>query len=314
MKVYKNLRIITLLLLLLCTINALAQDVNEDEDNLPENFRRQKGFHIGAFLGGYVPNKYTAYNYDGYGFDLDGNKNNFDNSWIRQKIEIQYGGRDGTNQPDQIAIALGVDPGANPKEWAFEETDMPSNMKYQFGFLLGVNTQYLINAKNGIVLNANFAKLIVTGNFTMYAKPPSNSSQINKAIKTFGIVGGEQRLLLQLGYQRILGNNQKNNFFIEGGVNVTSSKFDKNEIQINNLTIDLASNYNQIQYPSTTYYIRKPSKTGIGVFAGFGLDLVIGKKVIGQIVYQPSYEKINIGINPKLKLQHSAGLRVYYRL
>lgn len=307
---------ISLAILLLIVFNfhpAFSQYEGEDDPNDPANFKRHKGLHVGAFLGGYLPNKYSAANYDGYGFDLDGNRNTFENSWINQKIKYQYGGYY-PGQEDQIAKALGVDPGADPKEWTFDKTDMPTNMKYQFGFLFGLNTQYLINKKNGIVLNANFVKLNVTGNFTMGTKPASNSSQINQAIKTFGIVGAEQRVLFQLGYQRLLGNNQKTNFFAEGGVNVTSSRFEKNEIQINTLTIDLASNFNQVNNPSVTYYIRKPSKTGIGAFAGLGLDLVIGRKVLGQIVYQPTFEKINIGVDPKLKLQHSAGLRIYYRL
>lgn len=313
MNLNKTLRITTLLILLLSSTQTFAQFESEDDPNDPVNFKRHKGFHVGAYMGGYIPNRYSANNYNGYGFDLDGNKNNFEQSWINQKIKYQYGGY-GTNNPDQIALALGVDPGANPKEWSFDESDMPNHMKYQFGFLLGINTQYLLNKRNGILLNVNFVKLNITGSFTMYAKPPSNSSQINQAIKTFGIVGSEQRVLFQLGYQRLLTDNQKTNFFIEGGVNVTSTQFLKNEIQINNLTIDLVTNYNQVAYPSQTYFIRKPSKTGIGAFTGLGLDLVIGKRWLSQIIYQPTYEKINIGIDPKLKLQHSIGIRLYYRL
>lgn len=313
MKLCHLIKITALFLLVFCNLKSFAQYEGEDDPADPANFKRQRGFHAGAFLGGYIPNKYTAQNYDGFGFDLDGNRNNFENSWMNQKIKYQYGGYY-LSQQDQIAKALGVDPGASPKEWTFDETDMPSNMRYQFGFLFGVNTIYMINKKNGIVLNANFVKLNVTGNFTIWTKPASSSSQINKAIKTFGIVGGEQRLLLQLGYQRLLTDNQKTNFFIEAGANITSTQFLKNEIQINSLKIDLVSNYNQLYYPTTTYYVRKPSKTGVGAFAGFGLDLVIGKNTVGQVLYQPTFEKINMGFDPKLKLQHSAGFRVYYQI
>ncbi len=311
MKKCNCFKIATLLLLLLCSIQTFAQYESEDDPNDPANFKRERGIHVGAFMGGYIPNKYTANNYNGYGFDLQGNKNDFANSWMYQKIHNQYGGGYGS-QPDLIATALGVE--ANPKEWNFAESDMPNHMKYQFGFLLGINTQYLLNKNNGIMLNVNFVKLNVTGSFTMQRKKKNSPPPSYDSLLTFGIVGGEQRLFIQLGYQRMITNNQKTNLFVEGGLNINSTQFQKNEIEINSLTIDLVTNFNQIAYPTTTYFIRKPSKIGLGAFAGLGLDLVIGKRVISQIVYQPTYDKINIGFDPKLKLQHAAGLRVYYRL
>jgi len=297
--------------MLLVSLQTFAQYESEEDPEDPTNFMRHKGFHIGAYFGGYIPNKYTASNYDGYGFDLNGNKNNFENSWMYQKIVNQYGGGY-ASQPDQVALALGVQ--SNPKEWQFTESDMPNRMKYEGGFLLGINSQYAINKKNAILLNINFVKLTITGSFNMERKKKNSSSSDFDSVLTFGIVGGEQRVLFQLGYQRILTNYQKTNFFIEGGVNVTYTKFEKNQIEINNLTIDLVSNTNQFQNPSLTYDIPILRKTGIGFFAGLGLDLVVGRRWNAQIVYQPTYEKVNIGIEPKLKPQHSFGVRAYYRL
>ena len=316
MKFNHKLRSIVLLVLLMSTIKTFAQYESEDDPNDPANFKRHKGFYVGVFLGGYVPNKYTAASYNGYGFDLDGNKNSFVDSWMYQKIHIQYGG-EGTlsTQPDQIAVALGVDPGAtSPKEWSFDQSDMPDHMKYAAGFLLGINGYYAINKKNGVLLNINFVKLNVTGSFTMGRRKKNSSSTATDSVLTFGIVGSEQRILFQLGYQLMLTNSQKTNFFVEAGVNVNSTHFLKNDIEINNLAINLVDNSNQIQYPTNTYYIRRPNKMGLGVFAGFGVDLVVGKRYTAQIVYDAAYDKINIGPDPKLKLQHAVGVRLYYRL
>jgi hypothetical protein len=43
--------------------------------------------------------------------------------------------------------------------------------------------------------------------------------------------------LLQFGYQHLFGENEKFNFFAEGGLNISIAKFDKNEILINNLDV-----------------------------------------------------------------------------
>lgn len=311
-KLQLHFRTAITLLLLLTSIQTFAQYESDDDPNDPANFMRYKGFYIGVYFGGYFPNKYTASNYDGYGFDLNGNKNNFANSWMNQKINTQYGSTS-YGQPDRVADALGVQ--SNPKEWQFNESDMPNYMKYNNGFLLGINGQYAINKRNAILLNINFVKLNITGSFNMertkknYTAPATFDS-----VLTFGIVGGEQRVLFQLGYQFILTNYQKTNLFVEGGVNVTYTKFEKSQIEINNLTIDLITNYNQFQNPTPTYDIPILRKTGIGYFAGLGLDLVVGRRWNAQIVYQPSYEKVNIGIDPKLTLQHSIGIRAYYRI
>ncbi len=311
MKPHSLSSIFFIIIYLTISIGAFAQYESEDDPNDPVNFTRHKGFHAGAYLGGCFPNNYSAANFDGYGFN-DENKNNFQNSWMNQKINFQFGG--GNGLPDQIALALGVDQGAIPKEWRFTESDMPTYMKYEYGLLLGVNTLYAFNKRSGVVLNLNFVKLNATGSFTMQVDKQLSSPATYDSILTFGIVGTEQRLLFQLGYQFLLTKHQKTNFFVEGGINVTSTQFLKNSIQINNLNIDLIAEYNQQAYPGSTAYVYQPSKAGLGYYAGLGLDLVVGKRVVGQIVYQPSYEKINIGYEPKLTLQHSVGLRLYYRL
>lgn len=303
--------------LLLLAAPAVAQDTTQtgssnvdnqyDEDGNPVYTGKKKGFHIGMIVGAYFANQGTAKLYDGYGFDADNNRNSFENSFMYNKIVMQYGG--GYGQPDQIATALGVQHG----EWSFGESDMPVNMRYQPAFLFGLQCRYSVDPRNAVLLNVNAVQLNVNGNFTIETTPPTGSTQVNQAVKTFAIRGTEQRLIFQVAYQRILGDiTKKANFFVEGGMNITMSKFGKNQILINGLLIDLTSYYYQPGY--NAYYVQKLIGTGFGAFAGLGINLNANPKFRAQFVYNPSYENIKLGIGTSLKLQNAVGLRFYYNL
>jgi hypothetical protein len=291
------------LLALLALINNLlySQDENQVEETTIYN---SKGFNIGLNIGAYFPNKYTANLYDGYGFDIDGNRNTFENSFMYRKIILEYGG--GYGQTDFIAQELNV----AHNEWSFTESDMPVNMRYNPSFLVGLLGRYSVDKRNAILINVNASKINISGNFTITTNISTPINQVPRNIQTFAIRGSEQRLLLQFGYQHLFGENEKFNFFAEGGLNVSIAKFDKNEILINNLLIDLAESYNVAGNPS--YVTRRPIGTGYGAFAGMGLNIGISEGIRVQIAYSPTLENINIVKNPKLKIQHSAGLRAYY--
>ncbi len=291
------------LLLLMNQSDLLAQENTEGETT--ENPGKQKSFKVGLYIGSYFANKYTAGAYDGYGFDLDGLRNtSFESSYMYNKIIMEYGG--GYGQVDQIALALNV----NHADWSFTENDMPVNMHYTPAFLLGLQCRYSVDNKNAISLNINAAKLSISGNFTITTVPPTGSTQINNSIQTFGIKGGEQRLMIQLGYNRIFGNNEKVNLFAEGGINMTYSQFDKNEILINNLQINLMEFYDFQGVQNN--YTKAPRGMGFGAYGGAGINLSMSEKFTIQLIYSPSFEGIKIGNNPKLKWQHAIGLRAYY--
>lgn len=285
----------------------LGQETNDDEDK-PVIPKKSK-FHTGFYIGSYFANKYNASNYSGYGFDLSGVQNTFSTSLMYQKIINEFGG--GYGQTDQIALALGVD----PHQWSFNEGDMPVNMHYVPAILVGLNFKIPVDKKSAFIVNVNGSKLSIEGNFTMSTFVPSQSPTnpaISKNLKYFPIYGKEQRLLMQLGFQRIFGDDEKLNFFGEIGLNGTLAKFDKNYIIINNLQIDLTQYINQTLYPSVPS--RRPVGFGIGAFAGLGMNIAINPKFTLQLLYTLTHEKINFGTNPALKLQNGIGFRVYYNL
>ena len=309
MKLHRYFKITPLLLLLICTVNGISQDTDNSDNDLTTKNTSKKGFRLGGYIGSYFANNYTAGIYDGYGIDINGNKNDWTNSLMNQKINVQYGYQGAPGQIDQIGQALKVDPSGQP--WTFGPSDMPQNMRYTPAFLVGLNTIYSVDGKNSIIMNLDVEKLIIGGNFTIVTPPPVGSTQINNSIQTFPITGGEGRMLMQFGYQRVLGNNPKMNFFIEGGLMATITEFTSNQILINSLRIDLISYTNSYLYPNELPF-KKPIGIGFGAFAGFGATITINPKYTIQLVYNPTYEKINIGTSPALKLQNAIGIRAYY--
>ena len=270
--------------------------------------KKKSKLQTGVYLGACFPNKYTAALYDGYGYNADGLKNNFINSFMFQKVVMEYGG--GYRQTDQVALALGVNHG----EWTFDQTDMPLNMKYNPAFMIGAQFSFAATKKDALFLNANAAKLALNGNFTIVITTPPIGPQPPgyQNIQTFVITGSEQRFFFQAGYRRVLGDDEAFNFFIEGGPILNVTKYLRNQITINTLHLDLATYYSQAYYP--TYRARYLNGLGLGAFAGLGLNMAASEDWTLQLLYSPSYEKINIGEAPTLKLQHSAGLRVFYTL
>ncbi len=283
----------------------------EDETSVKQ---KQKSFHAGVYVGAYWANKSSASLFDGYGFDEFGVRNTFANSLLYNQIVNVYGG--GYNGVDLIAQLLNVD----HKDWYFNEQDMPTNLRYTTTFLVGLNTRFQVDKKTNITFNINASKLIVNGKFTISSTTTSNGFQSQPIQNQFTITGGEQRLMMQLGYQKIIGNNKKLNFMLEGGLNVIFSKAQKNIAYLtsssfngaNNITIDLMSIYNQ--QPYNTYSPKYLIGAGIGAFGGIGLHLTINPKYTVQLLYSPSYDRISIGYNPKFRMQNGFGLRFYYNL
>ncbi|MFH1004146.1 MAG: hypothetical protein V1781_01405 [Bacteroidota bacterium] len=284
-----------------------TQSTDDAENNHSKN-KNGKGFHVGLYLGSYFANKYTAGIYDGYGLDNNGIKNNFANSFMRHRIVIEYGG--GNGQIDQIAQVMNINSG----DWNFDETDMPVNMKYNSAFLAGAQILYGITQKDALLLNINAAKLTLNGNFTITITTlPIGPQQPNyENIKTFSIIGGEQRIMFQMGYRRILGDDDMFNFFVEGGLTLNMTKFIRNMITINSLQIDLSTYYTNPYY--TTYRAKYLSGVGLGTFTSLGLNIRVNPKWNIQLLYTPSYERINIGENPRYTLQNAIGVRAFYNL
>ncbi|MBI3501362.1 MAG: hypothetical protein HY063_06165 [Bacteroidetes bacterium] len=305
----KRFYFFSLLLFLFITLSGVEGFSQDEEEQKPfRNLKGAKGFHAGIYLGSLFANKNTSNLYDGWGYDENGKRNDFLNSFMYRRIVNDFGGGNGLT--DQVAAALGVD----HTGWTFDQTDMPINMKYNSAFMFGFQMNFGFTKKDVLIVNVNASKLSLSGNFSIQlTNPQVGYSQPNyENLKTFSIAGGEQRLIIQAGYRRILGENSSMNFFVEGGPLINYTKYIKNQIAINNLVIDLSFYYMQPYF--ATYHASYLRGTGLGTFTGFGLNIAASEKWTLQLLYNPSLEKINIGENPKLALQHSAGARIFYNL
>lgn len=310
------LLLIALLLSFISSYKAQEDETENTDTNTVQRVYKTKGFHAGIYVGAYWANKSLAYIYDGYGFDINGQRNTFTNSILYNQIVNVYGS--GNGGTDYIAQLLNVNPG----DWYFNEQDMPINLRYITTYLIGLNTRYRINNKESITLNAYGTKLAINGKFTISSVTSTNfgsGSSSQGRINEFTIIGAEQRLMFQLGYQRILGDNEKLNFMVEGGLNIILAKAQKNQAILrssnpnliqNSITIDLMNIYNQPPY--NFYTSKNMTGVGIGFFGGFGLNLNINPRYSIQLLYSPSFDRISLGYNPKFKLQNAVGLRVYY--
>ena len=292
----------------------LNEQTEDDSISIVSINPNQKTFHAGVYVGAFWANHSTAGLYDGYGFDEFGVRNTFANSILYNQIVNVYGG--GYGGVDLIAQLLNVE----HKDWYFNEQNMPFNLKYTTTYMVGLNTRYQVDKKTNIIFNINASKLVVNGKFTISSTTTSNGFQSQAKQNQFTITGAEQRMMMQLGYQKIIGKNEKLKLMVEGGLNIIFSKAQKNIIYLNsdlynganNISVDLMTVYNQVPY---SYYSPKYLVgAGIGAFAGLGLHLTINPKYTVQLLYSPSYDRISIGYNPKFNLQNGFGLRFYYNL
>ena len=283
-----------------------AQEDTSGEESADGSLADTKGFHLGFYLGSFFPNKKSSVIYDGYGYDANGNRNEFSNSFIYRRIVLENDPN--TGNTDRIAAELGV---VNHEDWRFNESDAPVNLKYNTAFMFGLAMQYGLDKKQSLIANMNFAKLRVTGNFTIETRNTVNQQLSDWTNNQFAIVGGEQRFLIQLGYSRILGNNDKINFFIEAGLCANNAKFEENFVQIDNLKIDLTT-FNQYVAGGSDIFVEQYTGWGFGGFAGLGLNLSMNAKYTVQILYTPDYQKVNLGPDASAVLQHAIGLRAYY--
>ena len=301
-----------LILLLLQGFSFTSYSQEEgNETEKPGKLKAGRGFHVGITVGAFFANNAAAQIYDGYGFDGNGGKNDFANSYMNQNINVQF---NGSANPfiDQIAQAMSVNGqvvAPAPEGWSFSENDMPLQMRYNTSILIGLACRYFVDKKNTLIFNVNATKIKASGAFTITINNPILPSE---AFKTFSIIGGEQRLMFQLGYQRILGNHERANLFVEAGLNLTMAKFDNNQIAINNLVIDLLIDYN----PNGLQTIarQKPVTVNLGAFAGLGLNITMSTKTTLQVLYAPVYVRLKLGYDTGLHLQHSVALRAYYNL
>ena len=280
--------------------------INDQQSDSPR--KETKGFYLGLNLGAYFANKYDAQLYNGYGFDRGGIKLDFNNSWLNRSI--------GPSAPYQTRQTIETEIGNNTPggngTYTFSESDMPLQMRYSPTIQYGLNLRYAFNKKSSIIMDINGCKLTATGEFTLELTgvPPSNNPADNNTLPAFPIRGQEQRLWTDLGYHRVLGNNDFLNPYIEGGLNFTLAKFESNDIEIYNYHADITQvfdNYGNYQYGTVNI-----TSANFGTFLGFGGQITLGTKFTIDLGYNLIHTTIKLRSDPKGTFQHGVIFRIIY--
>ena len=286
--------------------SVFAQDETEETEEV--SYKGAEGFHLGFYIGGLWANKNSTYIYDGYGYDPYGIKYDYYRSYMYRKI-VYENDPDSSGYIDLIGPELGV---VNHEDWRFSEELMPTNLKYETSYLLGIALNYGFDKKQSIIFNFNFSKLKMLGNFTLQTRNTSFNQPLEEWTNhQFAVSGIEQRLFIQLGYSRILGNHEKANFVIEAGLSVNNASVREHAAHINNLDIDLTYFDDNLHGLSNTFYTHY-NGWGYGAFAGMGLNLTFNPKYTLQVLYTPSFERMKNGPEPVTGMQNAVGLRAYY--
>lgn len=312
MNITKKILLIAISFLALISECATAQD-ETDESETP-SYKGAEGFHIGFYVGGLWANKNSTYIYEGYGYDPYGNKYDFLHSYMYRKIVFENDPNNGYT--DRIAPELGV---TNYEDWRFYDststdftTNMPTNLHYETSYLLGIAMNYGFDKKQSIIFNFNFTKLKMLGNFTLQTRNTSFNQGLEEWTNhQFAVSGIEQRVFFQLGYSRILGNHEKANFLVEGGLVVNYTSVREHDAHINNLDIDFTYLEDNLHGLSNTFYAHY-NGWGYGAFGGIGFNFTFNPKYTIQVLYTPSYETIKNGPESTVGIQNAVGLRAYY--
>lgn len=289
---------------------ASAQVYNWADGEKPFDPDSVQGLYVGLNLGYYFANKASAVMYGGYGFDRDGARLDFANSWLN--IAIQ-GNPEFERRTSEL---IGVD----RDQWQFTESDMPGEMRYSPSFMYGGHLRYMFNADFGVFAEINGTNPVTVSQFTIQTFVQNPNPAFNEPLRTFQIRGEEQRLMIQLGIHRVLGRKARERQgrsgalmpYFDLGFNTTFVKFEENFISLNDNfpPIDLTVFFNQ--QGLFVDEARVLTGVGIGGFGSLGGQLQIGSKFTINMGYMASLEQIKLGEFNQRNFQHILMLRAIY--
>lgn len=265
--------IFTLGLLVLISVKSFAQD----EEEMPVS-DDEKSFYFGINAGTCVANKYTGGFYGGNGeyslYDLLNNPN------IYNQIEAKF----------QADFVIG---------------EMPAVVKYKPGIAVGFHAGYYTDATSAFFADINFIRLTVAAPFALYVDDPNNPGG-GPIVYQETLIGEENRLTFDLGYHSDFGEELVRGF-AEFGANFNAVKPVKNNAVIE------GTQYNLLQSSYPPYNLSADrGGIGFGAFIGGGVRMKFNKKYTFDVGVTASFQRINLYLDEKLKLNPVIYLRLLY--
>ena len=221
-----------------------------------------EGLFVGANLGFYHANPYTAQYYKGSGIHGSGN--------VDTTIFSYY------NLP-ALKQALNDD--------SFNLAELPAKMHYSISFYLGVYLKYTYK-NSGFFMQFGYTKLTAKDVFTIVDYNPRFI--MGDSIRQESIWGSEERTTIDLGYSYTFSPKSNYRPFLQVGANLTDTKFGNNYINIEGLQYSIANYYD-------TYFKINQGGVGFGAFAGCGIDMKFSDAISVMPTFNIYYTHAKMG-------------------
>ncbi|MEM9053216.1 MAG: hypothetical protein AAGC47_14275 [Bacteroidota bacterium] len=304
-----NRSFLLILALFVLSLSAKGQVYNYEDGEGPVDPDSIKGLYIGLNLGYYFANNNSAYIYGGYGYQRDGQINDFANAWLNQSLQGN------PERVRQTSTALGLAEG----EWAFTEDDMPGVMQFSGSFMWAGHLRYMFNADFGMYAEVGGTNPVTVGEFTIQTFGASSDPTQNQPLRTFGIRGEEQRLLVNMGLHRVLlreslekaGKSTALLPYIDVGLNFTFTQFEENFYSLDDGRVqDLTVFFNQQnQFVDQANLL---TGSGFGGFVAVGGQITLGSKFTLNVGYNASFEQVRLGEVNERGIQSQIVLKAIY--
>jgi len=223
----------------------------EKEAEYPFPLRR---FEYGLNFGVYFPNKYSANFYNG----TPGNVNKVD-----YVLNNEYWN-------DEIKQLLGI---SETDYFYVPPGGYPQNMHYNVAFSGGLFLRVNFDRKNGIFLQANYARLQASDVVTLKV-PNAYLSYADLRFET--VAGREGRVLIDLGYQRSFPLKSRINPYFQAGFTMCYTQMLKSVFIVEGKEYSMVNIYDQGSYvPNTsqqTIYVNQ-NAFGFGGYLGVGAGI-----------------------------------------
>lgn len=267
------------------------RQINNDEDEEEEGEDdKYKGMSFGLNLGTYFASKKTANFYNGsLGASLLDQENGVRAYTIAERLTypmISYADRNYILTLPRAGVPQ------TASDFSLPYDTYPTNMRYTPAFYVGFQMKYNFNRDNALVFNINGVKLKAADLFTIqfYGTTPVQNG--NGDIRTFTIVGKEQRLNMNLGYRTGVEMSDNVNWYFQGGGSMLMTQVQKNQIVIGDRTYDLFMGFNGQGVQSTNYQPR--SGVGFGYYLSTGLEFYFNDKYGLDIGLGFSHDKMKM--------------------
>ena len=269
----------------LCAAGTLGWAQDDDEPESDGYLNTRRGIEFAVNFGLHKPNNKaaTAFFSGAGGYDLGDNI-----AWlntIEERLQI--------DQPNsvvwsQVMNATGLEAGE------FRYIELPLEMRYQPGRLLGLQTLYFFNPEAALVLHVD----MMTGQKSQggwnIVSSDAQQGMGSERRRTYGIFSEEDRLGLSLGYRTAAYIYDDLSWVFEGGASMLGTRILRNYVVIENQTYDLLT---ASLGPGGNFQGPNSALVGIGYggYLGAGFELFFEKGGNLQAMLRVAREEVVMG-------------------